>query len=153
MVIKTRKAKVAKKAKQCQTQKARFVAGVKFSNDTRVLMLYIASRKYITPKTKILPDAILRDALGYLQDEHYMYGLQLRDYANCEKLPRISMQQVKDIVRKALTKKYLERPSPPFSAGPLCGYTMEGNDGNTYQSVKAGASCVWKKVNKPIQYL
>ena len=142
-----------KSKKQCKTRKLRFRPGVDFSKDTRVLMLYLASRRYITPKTKLSPEAIFRDALGYLQDDHYMYGLQLRDYADCEKLQRISMQQVKDIIRKALTKKYLERPSPPFSAGPLCGYVMEGNDGNVYRSVKAGGACSWKKVNETIKYL
>ncbi len=147
--MKTRKAKVTK----CKTRKIRFAPGHNFSKDSRVLMLYIASRRYITPKTKLSPDALFRDAHGYLQDEHYMYGLQLKDYAECEKLKRISMQQVKDIVRKALTKKYRERPSPPFSAGPLCGYVMEGNDGNVYRSVKAGSTCSWKKVNETIKYL
>jgi hypothetical protein len=145
--------KHALKTKRCKTRKVRFVAGVDFSKDSRVLMLYIASRRYITPKSKLSPDAILRDAVGYLHDEHYMYGLQLRDYADCEKLPRISMQQVKDIVRKALTKKYLERPSPPFSAGPLCRYVMEGNDGKVYRSVKVGTACAWKKVNETLAYL
>jgi len=46
---------------------------------------------------------------------------------------------------KQTQKKYLERPSPPYSAADCCGMTMQGNDGKLYTSVaNAKGVCAWK---------
>ena len=48
---------------------------------------------------------------------------------------------------KQTQKKYLERPSPPYSAADCCGMTLEGNDGKSYISVaNAKGVCAWKIV-------
>lgn len=57
----------------------------------------------------------------------------------------ISENDLEEIIQKSLTKKYMERPSPKFPAGKLCGVTLKGNDGNMYISVKSGSFCVWIK--------
>jgi uncharacterized protein YjbI with pentapeptide repeats len=50
---------------------------------------------------------------------------------------------------KQTQKKYLERPSPPYSAADCCGMTLEGNDGKSYISVaNAKGVCAWKIVKK-----
>ena len=157
----TEKTRKHKSKTHCKTRKrVPFTPGVDFLKDTRVLMLYISAQRYLHPTIikarkhlTYTPMEILNDVNSFLHDEHYMYGLKLREYADCEKLPSISMNQVKDILHKAFTKKYQTRPSPPFSAGPLCGYIMEGNDGKSYKSVKVGASCVWKQIPESIPYL
>jgi uncharacterized protein YjbI with pentapeptide repeats len=42
-------------------------------------------------------------------------------------------------------KKYLERPSPPYSAADCCGTVLQGNDGKMYVSVaNAKGVCAWK---------
>lgn len=150
----TRKQKLFK---PCKTRRVKYAPNADFNKDTRALMLYIASRNYIkankVAKRFNTPDSILSDALGYLHDEHYMYGLSLIAYADCEKLPFFTMKHVREILKKALTKKYLERPSPSFPAGMLCGYLMCGNDGRSYRSVKTRTGCVWKPVDEQIPYL
>ncbi len=112
--------------------------------DTRVLILYISERKYITAPRKFTVDEILTDATGYLQDDHYMDGLELRCRADQEGLKKISMEKLKEVLKKALTQKYRSRPSPPFSAAELCNYTLVGNDGQLYKSIKSGKTCVWR---------
>lgn len=111
--------------------------------------MYIAYRRYPATMT---PDEILRDAAGYLGDEHYTFGLELKACADCEGLRRMSMAELKDILRKSAAKKYKERPSPPFPAGPLCGYMLEGNDRRVYRSERVGASCAWKHLDIPMPY-
>lgn len=135
--------KLCGKVMNNKTRKIRWNSSPK--SDPRVLLLYIADRKYIRPNSKRpwTVDAILKDASGYLGDEHYMFGLELMCAA--EKLPKLTHAELRMLLTKAMTKKYLSRPSPPFSAAPLCGYTLEGNDGAKYTSVKVGQSCVWQK--------
>jgi hypothetical protein len=122
---------------------------VDLSKDTRVLMMYVAYRRY--PAT-LTPEEILRDAAAYLSDEHYMFGMELKAHADGEGVRRLSMPELIDIIRKSTTKKYKERPSPPFPAGPLCGYMLEGNDGRVYTSVRVGKSCAWQHVDLPMPY-
>lgn len=46
------------------------------------------------------------------------------------------------------TKKYEDRPSPPFPANECCNQEMMGNDGNMYVSrADKNGRCAWKKVN------
>jgi uncharacterized protein YjbI with pentapeptide repeats len=46
---------------------------------------------------------------------------------------------------KQTQKKYLERPSPPYSAADCCGMVIAGNDGKMYVSVpNAKGVCAWK---------
>jgi uncharacterized protein YjbI with pentapeptide repeats len=46
---------------------------------------------------------------------------------------------------KQTQKKYLDRPSPPYSAADCCGMTLPGNDGKLYTSVaNAKGICAWK---------
>lgn len=132
-------------AKQ-KTRKAPVRYDIDLAGDTRVLVLYIAERGYLTPRRKWTPDAILADATGYLGDEHYMYGLELKAQADAADLSPLSMTALKALLRKAGGRKYLERPSPAFSAAALCGYTLRGNDGRQYVSTRKGEGCVWRPV-------
>lgn len=126
-----------------KTRKIRY--DLDLTKDTRVLVLYIADTpRYFSPRWTT--ESILSDASGYLGDEHYMYGLELKCKADKEKLQKISMEQLRSLIQKALTTKYRSRPSPSFSAAPLCGYTLSGNDGRLYKSVKSGTSCTWRPV-------
>lgn len=51
----------------------------------------------------------------------------------------------KRIVQRT-TKKYRERPSPPYPANKHCGKQMTGNDGNMYKSTQnKNGVCTWKK--------
>lgn len=136
--------KLCKRVMNTKTRKIRWTSDPK--SDPRVLLLYIADSQYIRPNSKRTwtADTILKDATGYLGDEHYMFGLELLCAA--EKLPKLTHSELRSLLTKALTKKYLARPSPPFSASPLCGYTLQGNDGRMYISVKSGSACVWKPV-------
>jgi hypothetical protein len=147
MVGETRKAKAKRTCKKFTRKGVRF--GLDLSKDTRVLMMYIAYRRYAVSMTV---GEILRDATAYLADEHYMFGMELKSCADCEGLRRLSMAELKDVLRKSSTKKYKERPSPPFPAGPLCGYMLEGNDRRVYKSERVGGSCAWKHVELPMPY-
>jgi hypothetical protein len=135
--------KLCAKVMNRKTRKVRF--NIELNKDPRVLLLYIIEQKYISPKSayRWTADKIIQDASAYLSDEHYLFGLELK--CKADKLDKISMNKLKSIIKKALTKKYLERPSPPISASILCGYILEGNDGLQYESIKSGKSCVWKK--------
>ena len=45
------------------------------------------------------------------------------------------------------TKKYRNRPSPPYPANEMCGKTKLGNDGNHYLSkANKNGICSWKKI-------
>ena len=140
------KAKAKKTCKKFTRKGLRF--DLDLSKDTRVLIMYIAYRRFHAMEA----DEILRDATAYLADEHYMFGMELKTHADCEGLRRLSMTELKDVIRKSATKKYKERPSPPFPAGPLCGYMLEGNDRRVYKSVRSGNSCVWQHVDLPMPY-
>ncbi len=51
--------------------------------------------------------------------------------------------------RKRGTKKYVSRPSPPFSANVWCGKTKKGNDGSMYRSTQnSNGVCTWKKIKR-----
>lgn len=150
-------ARATRKTKEKRTACKKFTRkGVRFdldlSKDTRVLMMYIAYRRFHAMGLQMTVEEILRDATAYLGDEHYMFGMELKTHADCEGLRRLSMADLKDAVRKSATKKYKERPSPPFPAGPLCGYMLEGNDRRVYKSERAGGSCAWKHVDLPMPY-
>jgi hypothetical protein len=135
-----------KAAASRRTRKAPVRYDIDLGADTRVLVLYIAEHGYLTPRRRWTPDAILADATGYLGDEHYMYGLELKAQADAAALQPLSMAALKTLLRKAGGRKYLERPSPAFSAAALCGYTLRGNDGRQYTSTRKGEGCVWRPV-------
>ncbi len=141
-----------KACKKFTRKGVRFDLDRDLSKDTRVLIMYIAYRRYYDMGRPMTAEEILRDATGYLADEHYMFGMELKAHADCEGLRRLSMTELKDVVRKSATKKYKGRPSPPFPAGPLCGYMLEGNDRRVYKSVRSGNSCVWQHVDLPMPY-
>lgn len=129
--------------------------GVDLSKDTRVLLMYIAYRRYpdlAAAGKGWTPDVILRDATAYLGDEHYVFGMELKAHADCAGLRRLSMPELKTVIAKSLTKKYKGRPSPPFPAGPLCGYLLQGNDARVYRSERVGGSCAWKHADLPMPY-
>jgi PDZ domain-containing secreted protein len=62
------------------------------------------------------------------------------------KVPSISETGLRDLVKFTTQKKYRVRDSPPFSAGPLCGAILKGNDKTLWVSKKRGKSCVWSRV-------
>ena len=44
-----------------------------------------------------------------------------------------------------LQKKYISRPSPPYSANKYCGKTMKGNDNKLYKSIpNKNKVCSWQ---------
>jgi len=53
------------------------------------------------------------------------------------------------------TKKYTERPSPPFPANECCGEVKVGNDGKLYRSVRRGkrSDCAWVRDSPAVSYL
>ena len=54
-------------------------------------------------------------------------------------MPRYDLQQ--------FTKKYTDRPSPPYPANKMCGQTRLGNDDNLYISkANKNGICSWKRV-------
>jgi hypothetical protein len=49
-----------------------------------------------------------------------------------------------------VSKKYLDRPSPPISANENCGATAQGNDGQMYVSVaNIKGICRWVLLKEP----
>jgi hypothetical protein len=138
----SRKAKIV-----CKKRTRKHVRNL--TKDTRVLMMYIAYRRY---RSELTPEEILRDATGYLGEEHNMFGLELKTVADREGLRHLTMTELMNILRKSGTKKYKARSSPSYPAGPLCGYMLEGNDRRIYKSIRAGNSCVWKHVDLPLPY-
>ncbi len=58
--------------------------------------------------------------------------------------------KVKDKCIKVNTKKYRERPGPPYHAADCKDRFMKGNDGQTYASM-AGSSGVYKWIKMPSQ--
>jgi hypothetical protein len=112
-------------------------------NDTRILIQYISEHGYISKERHWAPNDILRDAKAYLNDEHYIDGLEYECIAKKQGLKKIPIETLIKLLKKAYTPKYLDRHSPPFSASPLCGYILYGNDRKLYKSVKHGASCKW----------
>lgn len=126
--------------------------GVDLAKDTRVLLMYIAYRRYHAMGRPMSTEEILRDATAYLSDEHYVFGMELKSCADCAGLRHLSMPELKTVIAKSLTKKYKGRPSPPFPAGPLCGYLLQGNDARVYRSERVGGSCAWKHVDLPMPY-
>lgn len=115
--------------------------------DTRVMILYISYMRYL--KRSWTVEQILRDSSAYLGDEHYLFGLKLQELANKHKLRRLSSTEFHNLLKKSVgNKKYKIRQSPSFSAGPLCGYILTGNDGRAYKSVQDRKGvCVWKPTN------
>lgn len=61
-------------------------------------------------------------------------------------VPLLSETTLISLLKDATKKKYRERESPPFSAGPLCGATLKGNNKTLWISEKRGKSCAWTKV-------
>jgi len=54
-------------------------------------------------------------------------------------IPRYDLQQ--------FTKKYTDRPSPPYPANKMCGKTRLGNDDNLYISKpNKNGICSWKRI-------
>jgi hypothetical protein len=53
------------------------------------------------------------------------------------------------------TKKYTERPSPPYPANECCGQVKVGNDGKLYRSVRRGrrSDCAWVRDSPAVSYL
>ena len=49
---------------------------------------------------------------------------------------------------RSYTRKYMERPSPPYPANDYCGQVKRGNDGSMWLSSKVGSqsACTWKPV-------
>jgi hypothetical protein len=48
---------------------------------------------------------------------------------------------------RQFTKKYTERPSPPYSANYCCNKKKVGNDGNMWKSTpNVHGVCTWKKM-------
>jgi hypothetical protein len=49
---------------------------------------------------------------------------------------------------RSYTRKYAERPSPPYPANEYCGRVKRGNDGAMWLSSKVGSqsACTWKPV-------
>jgi hypothetical protein len=60
-------------------------------------------------------------------------------------VPAISESTLVELVKATTQKKYRERESPPFGAGPLCGAVLKGNDKELYVSEKRGKACAWTK--------
>ena len=61
------------------------------------------------------------------------------------KVPAISEAVLISLVGATRQKKYKERESPPFGAGPLCGAVLKGNDKALYVSEKREKACAWIK--------
>jgi hypothetical protein len=49
---------------------------------------------------------------------------------------------------RSYTRKYAERPSPPYPANDYCGQVKRGNDGAMWLSSRVGSqsACTWKPV-------
>lgn len=68
--------------------------------------------------------------------------------------PSVKKSVVKSVDKKSRgctqqkSKKYMDRPSPPFPANECCGQEKVGNDGVMYVSrADKNGRCSWKKVN------
>jgi hypothetical protein len=137
--------------RQRQTRRKPKLQFIPLQNDTRVMVLYISYRNYLKftkrPWTK---GQILSDVSGYIGDEHYTFGLKLKERADARKLRRLTQVEFNELLKKSVgNKKYKERPSPPFSAAPLCGYILTGKDGRAYKSVRlTTGTCVWKQTHE-----
>lgn len=110
--------------------------------DPRNVLLYLSERGI--PRVIPTAERVIADAREYLKDEDYMWGTQL--WATAKSWPPVSESVLVDVVQKARTQKYMDRPSPRFPAGPLCGVTLKGNDGDAYVSVRGPLACAWKRV-------
>ena len=134
-----------------QTRRKPRLQFIPLHNDTRVMVLYISYRNYLKfTKRHLTTEQILSDASGYIGDEHYTFGLKLKERADAHKLRRLTQSEFNNLLKKSVgNKKYLERPSPPFSAAPLCGYVLTGSDGKAYKSVRlTTGTCVWKQTHE-----
>lgn len=105
-------------------------------------VLYFLSERGI-PKVINKPKEVIAEAREWLKDDWYIWGSELWNLS--KKWPIISEKILEEAVRKALTAKYMNRPSPRFPAGILCGISLKGNDGNIYKSMKEGKHCVWRR--------
>jgi len=66
--------------------------------------------------------------------------------AAASKIPKLTDSTLTQLLTASKQAKYAQRSSPPFSATPLCGATLKGNDKTLYQSVKRGKACAWVQV-------
>ena len=125
-----------------KTRKLKY--SLQLHKDTRVMILYISYMRYL--KRSWTVEQILRDSSAFIGDEHYLFGLKLKELANKHKLRRLSSTEFQNLLKKSIgNTKYKTRQSPPFSASPLCGYILTGNDGRAYKSVSVrNGACVWK---------
>jgi hypothetical protein len=114
------------------------------------MVLYISYMKYLGTKRSLTAEDILKDASGFIGDEHYTFGLTLKKRADIHKLRHLSYVEFTNLIKKSVGNiKYKQRNSPPFSAAPLCGYILTGKDGNAYKSVRtANGICVWKQTDE-----
>ena len=139
------------KRQKGQTRRKPKMQIISLQNDARVMVLYISYRNYLKfTKRPWTIEQILSDASGYIGDEHYTFGLKLKERADAHKLRRLTQMEFNDLLKKSVgNKKYKERPSPPFSAAPLCGYVLTGTDGKAYKSVRlTTGTCVWKQTHE-----
>ena len=124
----------------------KFIVNKKVVSDPRNILHYL-SEKGIRKKSN--PKDIIKVARLWLDDDDYMLGVEL--WKDSKKWPIITEEELEKLISKAMTKKYMERDSPMFSASNLCGVVMKGNDKTFYKSVEQGKSCVWKKIEKSVK--
>jgi hypothetical protein len=113
-----------------------------------VVLVFMSENSQHLPPLENYGDLTIEEEIYRVRLILWHTASRLKRYVKLTKereVPAISESTLVELVKATTQKKYRERESPPFSAGPLCGAVLKGNDKELYVSEKRGKACSWTK--------
>lgn len=111
-----------------------------------VVLLYLSENPEMLPTPENYGNFLIEENIYGARLALWHTSAKLKRYTKLtkeRKVPAISESTLVSLLKDSTQKKYMERNSPRFSASPLCGASLKGNDGAMYLSEKRGKACVW----------
>ena len=114
-----------------------------------VVLVFMSENPEYLPTVENYGDFTVEEEIYRVRLILWHTASRLKRYVKLAKeraVPAISETSLVELVKATTQKKYKQRESPPFGAGPLCGAVLKGNDNELYVSEKRGKACAWTKV-------
>jgi hypothetical protein len=114
-----------------------------------VVLVFVSENPEYLPTIENYGDYTVEEDIYRVRVDLWHTASKLKRYKKLaaeRKVPAISEAQLVSLVRATTQKKYRERDSPPFGAGPLCGAILKGNNKTLWVSETRGASCSWSQL-------
>jgi hypothetical protein len=114
-----------------------------------VVLVFMSENPEYLPTVENYGDFTVEEEIYRVRIVLWHTASRLKRYVKLAKeraVPSISEASLVSLVKATTQKKYKERESPPFGAGPLCGAVLKGNDKALYVSEKRGKACAWTPV-------